>query len=142
MNEMGEVKAGSGNTELERPVMGPGMVWMAYVFGWIGVISVALGCDRKLYYVKQHLNQAFCCAIVTTVSGIAVDFQHSRCVAAFAQFLDGRFRRCNGVYDFCGIVWFVCVVWIHYVCSRMDSRFAWKIYSIAACFAVAIVLGG
>lgn len=72
MNEMGEVKAGSGNTQLERPVMGPGLVWMAYVFGWIGVISVALGCDRKLYYVKQHLNQAFCCAIVTTVSGIAM----------------------------------------------------------------------
>lgn len=23
MNEMGEVKAGSGNTQLERPVMGP-----------------------------------------------------------------------------------------------------------------------
>lgn len=34
MNEMGEVKAGSGNTQLERPVMGPGLVWMAYVFGW------------------------------------------------------------------------------------------------------------
>lgn len=35
MNEMGEVKAGSGNTQLERPVMGPGLVWSHFGCSWV-----------------------------------------------------------------------------------------------------------
>lgn len=56
--------------EICRPIMRPEMVWIAYVFSWVGIISAALGCDRKHKYVKHHLNNALVANIVTTVCSI------------------------------------------------------------------------
>lgn len=57
---------------LQRPIMQPAMAWMAYPFSWVGILAVALGCDRKNTYVKHHLNNALVCAMISTVSLIVM----------------------------------------------------------------------
>ena len=76
LNTNGYGVDGYGNLKvaqvLDRPVMPRGMAWLAYAFSWLGIIAVAIGCDRKDDYVKRHLNNALSCHLLFTISCVFV----------------------------------------------------------------------
>lgn len=107
---------GYGNPKLiqvlNRPIMGREMSWLAYAFSWLGIIAVALGCNRKDAYVKRHLNNALGCNLIGTISMIVLSVCQGIMVAQSARYFYsyGSSSRGQMIIVICGLLAIICAI--------------------------------